>query len=184
MTVQALARNAWMIAVRGSLAILFGLALLMPGMTFGVAVVAFGVYAIVDGGWAILSVLWATRPGLGSLAVIAEGLVSVALGMIALTWPMVPRDVVHLVAGWGVMTGILEITAAASMTRERVASWLLGTAGVTSLFLALLIQMLTAADVARAVYVIAGYAIVFGMVVILAAQSFRREHSLRSVMPG
>jgi uncharacterized membrane protein HdeD (DUF308 family) len=182
MTMHALARNAWMIAVRGSLAILFGFALLMPGVTFGVAVVLFGVYAILDGAWAMTSVLWAARPAIGSLAVIAEGLVSVALGLVALTWPMVPRDVVYLVAGWGVMTGLLEITAAAAIPRERAASWLLGTAGVTSLFLAILIQMLTGADVARAVYVIAGYAIVFGTVVILTAYSFRREYLTRSVV--
>ena len=179
---EALARNAWMIAIRGGLAILFGFALLMPGVSFGAAVVLFGVYAIVDGTWAMTSAFWAARPMIGSLAVIVEGFVSVMLGMVALTWPMVPRDVIYLVAGWGVMTGILEITAAAAISRERVASWLLGTAGVTSLFLAILIQMLTAADVARAVYVIAGYAIVFGIVVILAAYSFRREFLMRSVV--
>ena len=80
---------------------------------------------------------------------IAEGLVSLALGLVALTWPMVPRDVIQLVAGWGVMPDMLEIVAAAAIPRERVASWLLGTAGVTSLFLAILIQILPGADVAR-----------------------------------
>lgn len=182
MPMEALARNAWMMAIRGGLAILFGFALLMPGVTFGMAVVLFGAYAILDGVWAIASVFRAARPAIGSLAVTAEGLVSVALGMVALTWPMVPRDVIHLVAGWGMMTGILEITGAAAIPRERVASWLLGTAGVTSLFLAILIQMMTGADVARAVYVIAGYAIAFGVVVILAAYSFRREYLMRSVV--
>ena len=182
MTIEALARNAWMIAIRGGLAIVFGFALLMPGVTFGAAVALFGVYAIVDGAWAMTSAFWVARPVIGSLAVIAQGFVSVMLGMVALTWPMVPRDFVYLVAGWGVMTGLLEITAAAAIPRERVASWLLGTAGVTSLVLAILIQMLTAADVERVVYMIAGYAIVFGIVVILAAYSFRREVLARSVV--
>lgn len=182
MTIEALARNVWMIAIRGGLAILFGFALLMPGVSFGAAVVLFGVYAIVDGAWAMTSAFWAARPMIGSLAVIAEGFVSVMLGLVALTWPMVPRDVIYLVAGWGVLTGILEIAAAAAIQREQVASWLLGTAGVTSLFLAVLVQMLTGADVARAVYVIAGYAIVFGVVIILAAQSFRREYLTRSTV--
>jgi uncharacterized membrane protein HdeD (DUF308 family) len=181
MTTEALARNAWMMAVRGSLAILFGFVLLMPGVTISIAVVLFSVYAILDGVWAMASMLPAARPAIGSVAVIAEGLVSVVLGTVALTWAMVPRDVVHLVAGWGVMTGILEIIAAASIPRERAASWLLGTAGVTSVFLAILIQLLPGADVAEAVYVIAGYAIVFGTVVMLAARSFRREYLLRPV---
>jgi uncharacterized membrane protein HdeD (DUF308 family) len=176
---EALARNAWMMAIRGSLAILFGFALLMPGVTLPIAVLLFGAYAMVDGVWTMSSVLWTVRPAIGSLAMIAEGLVSLAIGMVALTWPMVPRDVIHLVAGWGVMTGMLEIVAAAAIPRERVASWLLGTAGVTSLFLAILIQMLPGADVARVVYVVAGYAIVFGVVVMLAARAFRREYLRR-----
>lgn len=182
MTTEALARNAWMMTVRGSLAILFGFALLMPGMTLPTAVVLFGAYAILDGLWAMASVLGTARRAIGSLAVTAEGLVSLTLGIVALTWLMVPREVVQLVAGWGVLTGIFEIVAGAAIPRERVTSWLLGTAGVTSLFLAILIQMLPAADVAHAIYVIAGYAIVFGAVIMLAARSFRREYLMRPIV--
>jgi uncharacterized membrane protein HdeD (DUF308 family) len=179
MTMEAMSRDAWLIAVRGSLATVFGFALLVPGLTFPTVVVLFGAYAVLDGLWATASVLYTTRWQVASLAVIAQALVSLALGTIALTWPMVPREVVDLVAGWGVLTGTLEVVAAAAIPRERASSWLLGTAGVTSLFLAILIQTLPDADVARIVYVIAGYAIVFGIVVMLAARSFRREFLVR-----
>jgi len=182
MTMEALARNAWMMAVRGSLAILFGFALLMPGVNLPIAVLLFGAYAILDGVWAVTSVMWLARPAIGSLAVVAQALVSLTLGVVAAAWPMVPRDVIGLVAGWGVMTGILQITAAAAIPRERVASWLLGTAGATSLFLAILVQSLPGADLERAIYVIAGYAIVLGAVIMLAARSFRREYLMRPVV--
>jgi uncharacterized membrane protein HdeD (DUF308 family) len=182
---EALARNAWTMEIRGGLAILFGLGMLAPGITLPVAVVLFGAYAIVDGVWAVTLVLWAARRAIGALAVAAEALISIALGTIALTWPMVPRDLVYLVAGWGVLTGVLEMAAAAAMPRARVGSWLLGTAGVTSIFLAVLVQMLPTADAPRVVYIIAGYAIVFGVVVMLAARSFRREYLTRAIVqPG
>jgi len=181
MTMETLARNAWMMAVRGGLAILFGLALSVPGVGLPVAVLLFGVYAIVDGLWTLTSLFLTERRAIGSLAVIAGGLVSFTLGTLALMWPVVPRELIHLVAGWGALTGILEIIGAAAIPRERVGSWLLGTAGVSSLFLAILIEMLPAADVAGMVHVMAGYAIVFGAAVMLAARSFSREYRMRSV---
>ena len=183
MTMETLARHAWMMTVRGGFAILFGLALAVPGVGLPVAVVLFGVYAIVDGVWTLTSVVLTERRAIGSLAVIAEGLVSFGLGTLALMWPIVPRELIHLVAGWGVLTGLLEIIAAAAIPRERVGAWLLGTAGVSSLFLAILIEILSAADVARVVHVMAAYAIVFGVAVMLAARSFRREYRMRSITP-
>ena len=183
MTMEALARNAWMMVSRGGLAILFGLALSVPGVGLPMAVVLFGVYAVVDGLWSLISLLLTARLAIGALAVGAQGLVSFTLGTLALMWPMVPPDVVHLVAGWGVVTGILEIIAAAAIPRERVGSWLLGTAGVSSVFLAILIRILPAADASGVVHIMAGYAIAFGAAIILAARSFRREYRLRSIAP-
>src|SRR5205814_4243800 len=88
---QALVRNWWMMAARGGLAILFGLMLFVPDVTLSMVVVLFGAYAILDGVWAVASVMWTSRRSGGALAVTAEGLVSVALGVLALSWPMVPR---------------------------------------------------------------------------------------------
>jgi uncharacterized membrane protein HdeD (DUF308 family) len=181
---QALKRNWWMIAARGGLAILFGLTLFVPDVTLSMVVVLFGAYAILDGLWAVASVMWTSRRSGGALAVTAEGLVSVALGVLALSWPMVPREFIRLVAEWGVLTGILEIVAAAAIPRERASRWLLGTAGVCSVFLAILVQMMPDADVTRAIYLIGAYAIAFGIVVTLAARRFRGDYRAVAALPA
>lgn len=171
-----LARYWWMIAVRGGLAGAFGVALLAwPGMTLSIVVLLFAAYTILDGGWAIASAMVADR-SIGRLAVAVEGLVSLALGTLALVWPWVSRDFIQLVAGWGVLTGVLEIVAAASLPREQAGHWLLGTAGVCSLFLALLVQMVPVADVARVVDLIGAYALSFGLILTCAARWFRGAH--------
>jgi uncharacterized membrane protein HdeD (DUF308 family) len=151
-----LIRNWWMMAVRGGLAIAFGLVVLLwPDVTLSVVVVLFGVYALLDGGWTI--------------AVLLEGVVSVGLGALALSAPFVPRQFIDILAGWGIATGVLELVAALYLPREGAGRWLLATAGVSSLFLAFLILLLRHADVERVVHVIAAYALVFGIVLLSTA---------------
>jgi uncharacterized membrane protein HdeD (DUF308 family) len=170
-----LGKNWWMVGVRGALAILFGLAVLLrPDPPLNLLVAAFGVYALLDGGWAVASALWVARLSFATWPVLFEGLASLAVGCLALGWPLVPRDAVRAIAAWGLLTGVLELIAAARLPRRGAGYWLLATGGVFSLFLAVLILMLPHADqpsVARAVGV---YALCFGALLAWAALSLRR----------
>ena len=90
-----LGKNWWMVGARGGLAILFGaLLLLRPATSLNLLVVLFGVYALLDGAWAIASALWVTRTWFAAWPVLFEGAVSVAVGGLALAWPLVPRELV------------------------------------------------------------------------------------------
>ena len=100
---------------------------------------------------------------------------STGLGLLALAWPFVPRQFVYVLAVWGLITGVLELVAAIRLPRERAGYWLLGTAGVSSLFLAVLILLLPYADDDLVVRVMAPYAQVFGVVLLFAAIFFPRE---------
>jgi uncharacterized membrane protein HdeD (DUF308 family) len=176
MAPTTLARNWWMIAVRGGLAVLFGATLLAwPNIALPWVVVLFGAYATLDGLWAIGSTISLSRR-LVVLPLVLEGLASLVFGLIALAWPFVSREFIQLVTGWGVLTGLLELMAAGGVPRETNAHWFWGTAGVFSLFLAILIQLVPDADLGRWLYVIAAYAVLFGMVVIGAAYRFRSDH--------
>jgi uncharacterized membrane protein HdeD (DUF308 family) len=106
--------------------------------------------------------------------VVLEGAVSIAVGALALVWPLIPRQLVWLIALWGVLTGILEILAAVRIPRGRAGYWLLATGGVSSLFLALLILALPHGDRALVVRLLGAYALVFGVVFALAAIGLRR----------
>lgn len=170
-----LGENWWMVGARGLLAILFGLAILLrPGLSLNLLVVTFGVYAVLDGAWAVASALWVSRMSFTTWPVLFEGAVSLGVGWLALGWPLVPRDAVRAIAVWGLLTGVLELVAAARLPRRSAGPWLLLTGGVFSLFLALLILVLRHAgepSVARAVGV---YALGFGVVLVTAAGSLRK----------
>ncbi len=169
-----LGQNWWMVGARGLLACLFGLAvLLQPGLSLNLLIATFGVYAVLDGAWAIASALWVSRISFAMWPVLFEGVVSLGVGWLALGWPLVPRDAVRAIAAWGLLTGVLELVAAARLPRRSAGYWLLLTGGVFSLFLALLILMLPHAlepSVARAVGV---YALFFGALLVAAAVSLR-----------
>jgi uncharacterized membrane protein HdeD (DUF308 family) len=170
-----LGANWWMVGARGLLAILFGLAVLLrPGLSFNLLIATFGVYALLDGAWAVASALWISRISFAMWPVLFEGAVSLGVGWLALGWPLVPRDAVRAIAIWGLLTGVLELIAAARLPRASAGSWLLLTGGVFSLFLAALILMLPHAvepSVARAVGV---YALFFGGLLAAAAVSLRK----------
>ena len=175
MNLSSLMRNWWMIAIRGVLAIGFGLAVLLwPRVTLPTVTVLFGFYALLDGGWTIAAARRASEKLLEAWPVVLEGAVSIGLGLLALFFPFVSRQFIYALAFWGVITGVLELIAAISLPREGAGHWMLGTAGASSLFLALLIVLLGHADTDFVVRVIATYAQVFGTVLLFAALLFGR----------
>jgi uncharacterized membrane protein HdeD (DUF308 family) len=172
--IQALVHNWWMMAVRGGLAIVFGLAVLWPSVTLPIVVLLFGAYAVLDGVWALAAARHASSKLLDAWPVALEGLVSVALGLLALLWPFVTRQFIYVLAGWGIATGVLELLAAIHLPARGAGHRLLATGGFSSLFLAFLILLLPYAHVDEVVHAIAAYAEIFGIVLLLAAIRFAR----------
>ncbi len=173
MELTSLIRNWWMMAVRGALAVVFGLAILLGrNVTLSILVVLFAAYVIVDGLWAVAAGVRASARRFEGWPVALEGLVGIAVGVLALGWPFVSREFIYVVALWGVLTGVLEILAALSLPRDPGGHWLLATGGLSSLFLAILILLLPQAQ-GGVVTLIGVYALVFGVLMSLAALRFR-----------
>src|SRR5256885_4424651 len=125
---DALARNWWVVALRGALAVLFGvLALVWPAITIGVLVLLFGAYALVDGVFALGSALFGGARVEGRRAwLILEGVVGVAAGIVAFVWPGVTAlALLWVIAAWAIITGVLEIATAIRLRRELRGEWLL-----------------------------------------------------------
>ena len=172
---MTLGRNWWMVALRGFLAVPFG-ALLVGNApaSLNLLVALFGLYAFVDGAWAIASALWVTRTWFTAWPILFEGTASVAVGAFALGWPLVPRELVFAIATWGLLTGAMELIAAARLAGPAAGRWLLATGGVCSLFLAGLILAIPHAETPRMVRILGFYAVVFGLSLWAAALSFRK----------
>ena len=154
-----------------------------PGMAACLAVdrlfvARFGGYAILDGLWAIAAVVRASPrgPTREVWPMAAEGGASLGLGILALVWPFVSYETILIIAGWGLITGVLEL-ALASRAPDRASRWLLATAGVFSCFLAGVVLILPHADAALVASLLGAYALAFGAVVTMAALAFRRRHT-------
>ena len=153
---------------------MFGLTILgWPNLSLGVLVALFGTYAVLDGACAIVSALRAASRPVEGWPVVSEGLVSLVFGVLAFVWPWVPRDVVHVIAGWGVFTGVLELVGAARLPRARASHWFLGLGGLSSLFLAGLLLAVPHANRHYVMWIIAGYALVFGALLCLTGFRLR-----------
>jgi uncharacterized membrane protein HdeD (DUF308 family) len=171
---EPLVRNWWMMAGRGILAVLFGCVMALWRVpVLDAIIVPFGIYAIVDGLLAIASAIRAARPRTAGWPIALGGIVSVGLGGLALLGPFVPRPLLVVLVAWGLLTGIFEIVAALRLPRKFAAHWLLGTGGVSSIFLALVVLALPRAASDRVALSLAVYAIVFGIAILLAALRFR-----------
>jgi uncharacterized membrane protein HdeD (DUF308 family) len=172
---ETLNRRWWIVVLRGVAAVLFGvLALVWPGITLLALVLLFGVYVLVDG---LLSLAVAIRrgpvPQRGWL--IVEGIASLVIGIAAFVWPGITSLVLlGLIAGWSLVTGVLEIAGAIALRRELRHEWLLALAGALSVVFGILILVWPAAGALALVTLIGVYAIVFGVTLIGLGIRLRR----------
>jgi len=85
---EALARNWWIVLLRGAAAMLFGvIALFLPVLTLASLVLVFAVYMLADGVLAIVSAAKAARQGERWGLFILEGLVDLLAGAASLVVP-------------------------------------------------------------------------------------------------
>src|SRR5256885_2614177 len=111
-----LLRNWWALALRGVLAILLGVAVVvLPGVTLAALVVLFGAYALVDGVLAIIAGVRAAERHERWWSPVLKGLAGIAAGVVTFVQPaLTALALLYLIGGWGIVTGILEIVAAVS----------------------------------------------------------------------
>jgi uncharacterized membrane protein HdeD (DUF308 family) len=173
--VTQLARNWWVVALRGVLGILFGLmAFLWPGITLAVLVIFFGAYALVDGVFLVVAALHAAGEHERWWVLLLQGLAGIAAGLVTFFWPGITAVALLIViAAWAIVTGILEIAAAIRLRKEIEGEWLLGLSGFCSLVLGLLLIAWPAAGALAFVWLIGGYAIVTGILLIVVAFRLR-----------
>ncbi len=163
-----LARNWWALALRGLLAVLFGLgALIWPGITLFVLVLLFGAYALVDG---IFSLVAAVRGGQSNerwWMLVLEGIAGIGAGLITFFWPGISAlALLYLIAAWAVITGILEIAAAIRLRKEIEGEWLLALGGVASVIFGVLLFIWPGSGALAVTWMIGIYALIFGVMLI------------------
>jgi uncharacterized membrane protein HdeD (DUF308 family) len=171
-----LARNWWLILLRGIVAVLFGLlAFGWPGLTMLTLVLLFGAYALLDG---LLSI-WAGFAG-GDPAprwwLLLVGLLGLAAGIVALVMPGLTALVLLVyIAGWAIAVGVMQIVGAIRLRKEIDNEWLLVTGGIVCILFGLVLLVQPAAGILGLVYIIASYAVVYGLLLIVFALRIRKQ---------
>ena len=168
-----LARNWWAIALRGVVAILFGIAaFVLPGAALLALVLLFAAYALVDGVSSVIAGL-RKREGkdwlmiLGGLAGIIAGIVTPFMpGMTALL-------LVLLVGWWALITGALELAAAITARTGGTSRGILALNGILSIVLGGLIVLFPVPGAITLVLMIGAYAIVSGIMLLVLAFRLR-----------
>lgn len=167
--VRSLSQNWWLVVLRGVLAILFGVtAIIWPGITLLSLIVLFGVYAIVDGLVAIWTGFSRTKESARWWTFLVEGILNIGAGIAALVWPGLATLVfIYIIASWAVITGVLEIAAAVRLRHEITNEWFLALGGLLSIGLGILLFLQPAAGSLAIIWMIAGYALVFGILLVV-----------------
>ena len=165
----------WILALRGVLAVLFGvLAIVWPHLTLLVLVLLFGAYAIVNGVMALIVALQERRVYSRWWIVLIEGLAGIIAGLVAFLWPGITAlALLYVIAAWALVTGVFEIVAAFSVRLPVAMEWTLALAGILSVLLGVLLAILPGVGLLSLVWVIGIYAIIYGVALIIRAFQFR-----------
>jgi uncharacterized membrane protein HdeD (DUF308 family) len=164
---HALAKNWWLLLLRGIAGIVFGvLAFSWPGLTLLTLILLYGAYALTDGVFAIIAAIKGGAPtGRGWLAIV--GVLGIAVGAFTFMLPgMTTLILLFTMAGWAVAIGVLQIVGAIRLRKEIDNEWLLILSGVVSVLFGLAIVYNPGAGALGLVWVIATYAIIAGVLYI------------------
>ena len=172
---------AWFM-LRGVVALLLGIsAIVFPMSAVFAFTMVFAAYCFVDGVALLVAGLRGARePGHRWGALVFSGFVGVIIGILFLLMPLATTVaytflVLVMLAGWSIITGVLEIWAAVRLRKEIEGEWLLGASGAISVLLGLAVIVLVIpypeASILSAAWLIAFFA--FGTGIVLVAQALR-----------
>ena len=170
----------WSLAIRGVLAILFGIvAFVYTGQTLLALVFVFGVFAVLSG---ITSIVAAVRSGeahqrWGWLA--ASGLLSIAAGIVAFVRPGVTAlAIVYLIGAWAIVTGVFEIAYALALPDTLAHPWLAALSGMLSVVFGIVLAVWPISGAITLTWLVGVYAVLYGVTMLYYAyrlQALRHE---------
>jgi uncharacterized membrane protein HdeD (DUF308 family) len=174
--VTTLARNWWAIALRGAVAILFGIvSFAWPELTVVVLVALFGAWALIDGVLLLVAAWRQAERGRRWWPLLVEGILGVAAAAVTFLWPDITALALLFVIGaWAIVTGLTEIAAAIAMRRVIDNEVWLGLAGLASVGFGLIVLIFPGAGAVGIAWLIASYAIVFGVILLMLGFRLRR----------
>jgi uncharacterized membrane protein HdeD (DUF308 family) len=175
--VHALAKNWWLLLLRGVAAIIFGLlTFAWPGLTLLTLILFYGAFALIDGVLAIIAAITGGAPApRWWLAIV--GLLGIGAGLLTFLMPgLTALVLLYFIAGWAIATGLFQIVGAIKLRKEIDNEWLLILGGIISVLFGVAMMLAPGAGALALVWVIGAYSVVIG--VIFVALAFRlKKHT-------
>jgi uncharacterized membrane protein HdeD (DUF308 family) len=165
------------LALRGIVAILFGLAALFwPGLILVVLIVLFGAYALVDGVLALIAAFRSSGRGMRRTLLLIEGVIGILFGILALFWPgLTALTLLYIIALWAILSGIARIVMAIMLRREIENEWSIALSGVLSVILGIVLLFLPGAGLLAYTWLVGLLALAVGIALIYYAFRVRGQ---------
>lgn len=164
----------WIVAIRGFVAVMFGVAaFLAPDKTMALFVALFGFFALADGAFAIGAAIAANW-----FSLFLEGIVGLAIGMFTMMYPPMARFwFAELIVAWAFVVGVVEITGALGMHAKSGpllrGEHLLAASGIITIGFGILLAFQGEVGSLLFAWIIGGYAIVSGVLLLALAFNVR-----------
>jgi uncharacterized membrane protein HdeD (DUF308 family) len=157
-----LARNWWLLVLRGFAAIVFGvLAIAWPGASLASLVLLFGVYSLVEGGTSLGLAFMHAEGRTGTW--VLHALIGVGAGILTFSYPALTAVALYgIIAGWAIATGVVEIFVALALRDVAANVGSIVFAGSLSILFGVALVVFPAAGVLTLVGIIAAFAILSG----------------------
>ena len=162
--------NWWAVALRGLIAVLFGIVcLVLTGSTLVVLIAFLAAYLFIDG---VFAIVVGARAGSWLLGL--EGVLGIVAGALAFFYPGITALVLALlIASWAIVTGVVEIAAAIGLRRVISNEWVLVVGGVLSIVFGVLMAIFPGAGLVAIIWLIGSYAIIWGALLLALAVRLR-----------
>jgi uncharacterized membrane protein HdeD (DUF308 family) len=176
MLADILSRYWWMTLLRGLFWILFGIVLFArPGISLLSLTLALGVILFIDGVIEVANAVSGRKDNDDWWILLLVGLAGIIIGVLTFYNPQATAlAVVYYVAIWAIATGLLQIVAAIRLRRQIEGEVWLALAGIASVVFGGLLIARPGTGALTILWLIALYALVFGVVLVLLAFRVRR----------
>ena len=164
-----LQRNWGWIVLRGVAAVLFAVAAIAwPGITLAALIIVWGAYALADGVLTLVAAWQVRDQGRPFGWLVVVGLLGIAAGVVTFVWPQITALMLLMfIAAWAVLMGVFQVAAAIRLRKEIEGEWLLALSGVLSVVFGVLMVLSPGAGALAMLTLIAAYAFVFGVLLIV-----------------
>ena len=175
---HGLARNWWLILLRGIAAVVLGvLAFVWPAITFVTLLLLFGIYALADGVLALAAAIMGTSPT-PSWWLAIVGVAGLTAGVLTFLRPDIASVALLIViAAWAFVSGLMQIIGAIELRKEIDNEWLLIISGIFSIIFAAILLIQPVLGTLALIFSLGCFAIGYGILLIAFAFRLKRHTS-------